>query len=112
MTTFDPNSSSDSARSAGPFPWPEATAVLRSVMELNQAFSSTWARTGSSAVENWPKTEREILKWHKTVLYMCIDVVDGAIQGIDRAEAAAAAARPPPPPAPPCPMGREKITVQ
>lgn len=117
MTHCDPNSAPGADQPGNTFPWREAATTLRSVIELNQAFAAMWNQTGAAATENWPKTERELLKWHKNFLYTCIDYVDQAIKHTEEAEAAMHAAREAaraaaqPPAADPATPGRERIPV-
>jgi hypothetical protein len=112
MTNSDSQTSNQRAQADGSPFGQDHLALLSSILGISHAFYSAWERTRNAAFEDWPKTEREILRRHKAFLQMCMDLVDGAITQIDLAEAAAAAARANPPERPSGAPAREVIPVE
>lgn len=76
-------------------PWAEIAAVLQSYSDLNRTFVEILTQAQTEVATNQPGTEREILRWHATLLKAGLNLVESRIENLD----AAATQQSPPEPA-------------
>jgi hypothetical protein len=70
-------------------PWKEMAAVVQSVSDLNRALGDVVIKLQADTVSNQPQTEREILRWHASLLKAGLNTVNSQIQALDRISKAA-----------------------
>jgi len=105
MTESEPTSSKESGQFKPKHPWPgdeappppppwaeSSQAQFQEMMEFARYIFTSLRGSVPGALENFTKTEREILKWQKSLCYMGIDFADRALAELGRIEAAAEAA--------------------
>lgn len=104
MADTEPNTASETSgfnRSHGFVPWDEVSNVVVAVNSLFRSMVVSWNKYCADVHANAPNTEKELLRWHASLLTTCLDVVNEQLQAAERTAAENAA---PPPPARPEPQ--------
>lgn len=92
----DTNAVSGSGHPDSPFPLPPIGQAVQAISELHLAALQTLNRIGSNAVENWAPTEKELLKWQKSIVFGWADVADRSLRKVQEIIAAEHAVQPSP----------------
>lgn len=73
-------------RSNGFMPWDHLANVLGALNGLGRAMLVTWQGYYSAVHQNASPTERELIRWHASLLNTCLDVVNDRLRAVESGE--------------------------
>jgi hypothetical protein len=71
-------------RSHGFMPWDHFGNVVVALNNLGRAMLLTWHDYYSAVQQNSAQTERELIRWHASLLNTCLDVVNDRLDAVER----------------------------
>jgi len=73
-------------RSNGFMPWDHFANVLVALNNLGRAMVVTWHGYYNAISQNAAPTERELIRWHASLLNTCLDVVNDRLRSVESVE--------------------------